>query len=207
MTLDFQFVSEDTVLIPAKNADAARNLAECLRNENVFEDIVPGIDSVFACFDPVSKSEAEVTRILANIDISKPTAASANDTIMEIPINYGGSEGPDLEHICAHLKTTPQDFIRRHTHTIYTVSMVGFTPGFAYIEDCPWTVSRLDHPRQTVPAGSVGIAAGFTGIYALDGPGGWPIVGRTHLPLFDAKLKNPFTLSAGQKIRFIEVKT
>ena len=99
---------------------------------------------------------------------------------------------------------TRDDFVALHCRDEYPVEMLGFTPGFAYIGglDDRLDVPRRPHPRQYVPAGSIGIAGGRTGIYAMPGPGGWPLIGRTPEPLFDAKAGDPFRLRPGLRVRF-----
>ena len=124
--------------------------------------------------------------------------------LLEIPVVYGGDHGPDLEALCDRLDLTKDEFVRLHTGSEYRVDMLGFTPGFAFIGDLDERlhVPRRREPRQRVAAGSIGIADGRTGIYALRSPGGWMLVGRTPATLFDATANEPFRLHAGMRIRF-----
>ena len=118
-----------------------------------------------------------------------------------------GDEGPDLEALCKELGMSKAELVSLHTGTEYRVDMVGFTPGFAFIGglDERLNVPRRKEPRQRVAAGSVGIADGRSGLYALASPGGWTLIGRTPFPLFDPQADNPFPVQAGMRIRFTAV--
>ena len=121
-----------------------------------------------------------------------------------MPVHYGGKDGPDLELVEASAGLPVAEFVKLHGARDYPVEMRGFTPGFAYLgglDDCV-TAGRLETPRPHVPAGSVGAIKGFSCIYALAGPGGWPIIGRTDFPLFDLDKEDPFRLVPGMKVRF-----
>jgi len=124
---------------------------------------------------------------------------------VEIPVVYGGESGPDLAFVAAHTGLSADEVIRRHTAPTYTVYFIGFTPGFPYLGgmDVRLTAPRLETPRARVPAGSVGIAGPQTGVYPLESPGGWRIIGRTHLPLFDLSAQPPSLLSPGDEVRFV----
>ena len=124
--------------------------------------------------------------------------------LVEIPVVYGGDFGPDLEELCDQVGMTPDEFIALHTGSEYTVDMVGFTPGFAFVGglDERLRIPRRKEPRLRVEAGSVGIAAGRTGLYAMASPGGWNIIGRTAAKLFDADAEDPFVLRTGTRVRF-----
>lgn len=126
------------------------------------------------------------------------------EELIEIPVVYGGEYGPDLEDLCGEIGMTPDEFIALHTGSEYTVDMVGFTPGFAFIGglDDRLRIPRRSEPRLRVEAGSVGIADGRTGLYAMASPGGWTLVGRTPHKLFDANSEAPFALRAGMRVRF-----
>ena len=119
-------------------------------------------------------------------------------------MHYGGEAGPDIEAVAASAGLSVADFIKLHTSREYPVAMIGFTPGFAYLSglDAAVTATRLAVPRARVAAGSVGVIAGFSGVYPLAGPGGWPIVGRTDTKLFDATRDDPFLLRPGMRVRF-----
>jgi KipI family sensor histidine kinase inhibitor len=124
--------------------------------------------------------------------------------LVEIPVCYGGDFGPDLEDVARHCGLSPKAVITRHSSPAYRVFMLGFAPGFAYLGglDPALAAPRRETPRLKVPAGSVGIAGTQTGIYPLDTPGGWQIIGRTPLKMFDPSLEEPCLLRPGDRLRF-----
>ena len=195
---------DDLFSIPVASPPEAQALAQQLRASGVWLDVVPGIDSVVVRFDA-----ARVEATTAQREIEKSMAAGivplpAPDELIVVPVVYGGEHGPDLEELCRSVGMTPDEFIALHTGSEYTVDMVGFTPGFAFIGglDERLRISRRKEPRLRVEAGSVGIADGRTGLYAMASPGGWTLVGRTPHKLFDANADEPFVLRAGMRIRF-----
>lgn len=125
--------------------------------------------------------------------------------LIEIPVHYGGEYGEDLFDVAKFHNTTPEEIIRRHTQATYTVFMMGFQPGFPYLGGLPENLHtpRRDVPRTRVPAGSVGIGGSQTGVYPFTSPGGWQLLGRTDMPLFDLKQNPPVLLQAGDQVRFI----
>lgn len=127
--------------------------------------------------------------------------------IIEIPVCYGGVYGPDIEYVAQQNNITAEAVIAIHTEKIYTVFMIGFMPGFPYmgITDERITIERKATPRLQVPAGSVALAGNQTGIYPADSPGGWQIIGRTDIHLFDTKKEQPCLLQAGNRVKFIPV--
>jgi KipI family sensor histidine kinase inhibitor len=144
---------------------------------------------------------------LTQIPLQVPgqSATPASGRLVEVPVRYGGEFGPDLPDVATHCGLDPADVIRLHTEPIYQVAMLGFAPGFAYLLNLPASLAtpRLATPRLHVPAGSVGIAGTQTGVYALGTPGGWRIIGRTSLRLFDAARGDPFLVRAGDRVRFV----
>lgn len=127
--------------------------------------------------------------------------------VMEIPVLYGGEYGPDLQYVAEYNHMTPEDVIRIHTSAEYLIYMLGFTPGFSYMGGMDDSIAtpRLKTPRVLIPAGSVGIAGKQTGIYPIDSPGGWQLIGRTPVRLYDAERDNPILLDAGLRVRFIPI--
>jgi allophanate hydrolase len=187
---------------------AAQALAAGLRASGLWIEAVAGIDSVVVRFDIAVLSQDAAREQLAGLMATDFERAEKSSTLVEIPIVYGGEGGPDLPAVCETLGLTQQEFITLHSGE-YTVDMLGFIPGFAYIGglDARLEIDRLPQPRQFVPAGSVGIAGGRTGLYALPGPGGWPLIGRTSCTLFDAQSDQPFVLDAGMRVLFTAVDT
>ena len=127
--------------------------------------------------------------------------------IVEIPVLYGGEFGPDIEVVAQHNGLTVEEVIAIHAATDYPIYMIGFTPGFCYLGGLDRRIHapRRKTPRTLLPGGSVGIAEAQTGMYPVDSPGGWQIIGRTPLRLFAPERENPFLYEAGDRIRFMPV--
>lgn len=134
-------------------------------------------------------------------------ASRLNAVVMEIPVLYGGEYGPDLEYVAEHNHLSVEDVIRIHSEGDYLIYMLGFTPGFSYLGGMDKRIStpRLRKPRVLIPAGSVGIAGDQTGVYPIDSPGGWQLIGRTPVRLYDADREVPILLDAGMHVKFIPV--
>lgn len=127
--------------------------------------------------------------------------------VLEIPVLYGGEEGPDLEFVAQHNKKTVEEVIQIHTSTEYLIYMLGFTPGFTYLGGMSEEIAtpRLKTPRVKIPAGSVGIAGAQTGVYPIDSPGGWQLIGRTPVRMYDPDRAEPILPQAGQYIKFYAI--
>lgn len=182
----------------------AQALAVKLREEGGWLDVVPGIDSVVARFDAMHMA-ADAARAAIEATLEKGVEPlKQGDVLVEIPVIYGGEHGPDLDQLSAATGLAPNEIVRLHTAPEYRVEMIGFTPGFAFIGELDerLRIPRRREPRKRVPAGSVGIADGRTGLYALASPGGWTLIGRTAFRLFDATAEQPFVLAPGMRVRF-----
>lgn len=127
--------------------------------------------------------------------------------VLEIPVLYGGEEGPDLEFVASHNGKSPQEVIDIHTSTEYLIYMLGFTPGFTYLGGMSDAIAtpRLKTPRVKIPGGSVGIAGSQTGVYPIDSPGGWQLIGRTPVRMYDPGREVPILPKAGQYIKFYAI--
>jgi len=172
------------------------------------EDLVPTYRSILVNFDPLRGSAERIKGFVTELlDAPREASKASGGVLVEIPVLYGGEMGPDLDFICQHTKLDKDEVIRRHSSVDYLVYMLGFTPGFTYLGGLPKELAtpRLAKPRAFIPAGSVGIAAAQTGIYPVDSPGGWQLLGRTPLKVFDYKRKEPFLLSAGDSLRFVPI--
>lgn len=198
---------DDLISINVPDPTRAQALAAILRATGDWLDVVGGIDTVVLRFDAaILDLDAALEKTADSLDIPVSTTHEIAG-VVEIPVCYGNEYGPDLEGVCAKLGLSIDEFVTLHTSGEHVVDMLGFTPGFAYVGglDVRLNVPRLGAPRSRVAAGSVGIAEGRTGLYALPGPGGWALVGRTSYPLFDASAEDPFALGAGTRIRFVAV--
>lgn len=186
--------------------DTVTKLARDLSADLTWTNIIPAYDSVMLTFNPMDMSlESARQKVQAALDTLKTSPSSPQSKPIDIPVYYGGNDGPDMDTICQSSKLNETQVIEKHSKIIYRVCMMGFIPGFAFLSQ---TDKTLHHPRQKTPrskvaAGSIGIANWQTGIYGLESPGGWQIIGRTPLALFDPKQDNPFLLKAGDSVRFI----
>lgn len=169
-------------------------------------DVVPGYVAVAVFYDPSKTSYAEIVPALLSIcgRISAPLRTSALGRQHEIPVTY---DGPDLADVSAATGLSIEEVVARHINRIYTADIIGFVPGFAYLSelDPALRLSRRAQPRPRVRAGSVAIAGAQTGVYPLDTPGGWHILGHTETVMFDPARDSPSTLSAGDTVRFVRV--
>jgi KipI family sensor histidine kinase inhibitor len=168
-------------------------------------ETVPTYRSLLVMYDPAQSSTGAMRDALSQALASMTTAALPEGRLVEVPVRYGGSWGPDLETVAAHCGISTREVIRQHAEPVYHVAMLGFAPGFAYLLGLPPALAtpRLATPRVRVPPGSIGVAGAQTGIYALETPGGWRIVGQTGLALFDLDRDDPFLLRAGDRVRFV----
>ncbi len=169
-------------------------------------EIVPAFASVAVLLDPLSAPEfevvrAELTRLAAGTEIR---AAAGGSRTVEIPVVYGGESGPDLAEVSRHTGLSSVNVIARHAAADYEVHAIGFAPGFPYLGGLPaeLAVPRRATPRALVPAGSVGIGGAQTGVYPRESPGGWNLIGRTPLALFDPQRPEPTLLRAGDRVKF-----
>ncbi len=184
--------------------DAAIALAERLRKHY---DAAPAYASVCIRFDVDHPPDADALLKLVEASLAESSAVAGGDRIMEIPVRYGGEFGPDIAEVAAHTRLRIDDVIARHAGATYTVAMLGFMPGFPYLRGLPGELATPRHaaPRAQVPAGSVAIGGAQTGIYPRELPGGWRIIGRTPLVLFDATHAEPALLRPGMRVRFVPV--
>lgn len=176
------------------------------------EDPAAGVREVLAAytclqvqFDPLRTEFNEVRAWVQDHLASPLEATAAAGRLVEVPVVYGGEHGPDLEFVARHTGLTQPEVIRRHGAVDYPCYLVGFTPGFPYLGglDPALATPRLDSPRRDLPAGSVGIAGTQAGIYPLGGPGGWQVIGRSPLLVYDPR-RDPATLiDAGDVVRFL----
>lgn len=190
-------INERAILLAARLRD---------RRARGVRDIAPGYSTLGIHYDPLQTDVAALERAIE----TEFASLAALETIaerapIEIPVSYGGSHGPDLEVVAAHAGCSTEDVIRRHSERTYRVYMLGFVPGFAYMGRVDPSIAAPRHrvPRERVPAGAVGIAGLQTGVYPVESPGGWQLIGHTTTVMFDASRDRPCLLSAGDVVRFV----
>ena len=181
---------------------AARIQAEHL---TAVTDVVIGYRTVMVYVRPLAESAADVVSTLERVLAEdRPIQATDNPVTVTIPVCYGGPFGPDLPDVSHFASLTPDEVVQRHLNREYRVFMVGFVPGFAYMAEVDPRIAapRRGTPRLQVPAGSVAIASGQTGIYPDTTPGGWNIIGRTPVRPYNPERPEAFLLRAGDRVRF-----
>lgn len=167
-------------------------------------EYVPAYTTVALYYDPLRVDYEDVRDAAQRIAAQRSNATVTVPNVIEIPVCYGSEYGPDLEAVAAHHGISPDDVVALHQGAEYEVWMLGFAPGFAYLGGLPERIAtpRRATPRVKVPAGSVGIAGAQTGVYPFDSPGGWQLIGRTPLRMFDPTRSPPALLEPGDRVRF-----
>lgn len=194
----------DPVIDAAVNARAI-GIANALRQLALagVRDVVPTYRSVAVHFDPRVTSPARLREAFAQAVTQEHPAQEGR--LIEIPVFYGGAHGPDLDEVAAWAKLSAGEMTDRHRDVDYRVFMFGFMPGFAYLGPVHDSIAapRRSTPRVTVPAGSVGIAGRQTGVYPFESPGGWQVIGRTPVHMFDPERASPAICAPGDRVRFV----
>ena len=169
-------------------------------------ETVPTFRSLMILYDPLMISYRKLKKSIRKIPVDAVETVDKG-RLIEIPVCYGGAYGEDLKDVAEHAGLTEDEVIKRHSEREYPVYMMGFLPGFPYLGDMDPQLEtpRLKTPRTVIPAGSVGIGGAQTGIYPLESPGGWRLIGRTPLRLYDPEGENPVLLRAGDRLRFIPI--
>ncbi len=170
-------------------------------------ETVPTYRSLMVHYDP------EVIRCAPLMDELKGLLSQLDkivippSEVLEIPVLYGGEMGPDLPFVAEHAGKTEEEVIKIHTSTEYLIYMLGFTPGFTYLGGMSDEIAtpRLKTPRVKIPAGAVGIAGSQTGVYPIESPGGWQLIGRTPVRMYDSGRETPILPQAGQYIKFYAI--
>ena len=196
----------DALLVEVRSGAEAATLYAAARTADLHvTDIVPAARTVL--FDAIP-DRALLEAWLRSVDLSSgvraPVSPVSPGGVVELPTTY---DGVDLDDVARLWDMTRAEVVAVHTGTDFVVAFCGFSPGFAYCTGLPeeLSVPRLDSPRPRVPAGSVGLAGEFTGVYPRPSPGGWRLLGRTDAMLWDAEAEQPALLSPGTRVRFVEV--
>ena len=203
---DHALVAEFKNEISKETNERVRVLSYLLEKEpiNGILETVPTYRSLMIHYNPLIIDQKSLVLELKNREKKLDALKLPLPMITEIPTLYGGEYGPDLGDVAKHAGMTEEEIINIHASREYLIYMLGFTPGFPYLGgmDPRIAAPRLENPRKKIKKGSVGIADTQTGIYSLDSPGGWKLIGWTPVPLFDPDRTSPFFLKAGDYIRF-----
>ena len=170
-------------------------------------ETIPTYRSLLVSFDPMLATFDDIRRTIEGATEQSDGNAISDSRVVMIPTLYSGDYGPDLEFVAQNAGLTADEVITIHSGTDYLVYTMGFAPGFPYLGglDGRLATPRLESPRVEIPAGSVGIAEGQTGIYPIASPGGWRLIGRAPLKLFDPYAEPPTVLNAGDYVRFVPI--
>jgi inhibitor of KinA len=188
----------------AVNSRAIRIAREVERSGVRGTDVVVGYRSVMVYVDPLADDAASIERRLQEIAAATEAGDAAPGPLVEVPVCYDEPHGPDLADVAAFGKCSIDEVIERHLALEYRVFVVGFVPGFAYMAsvDPKIAAPRRSSPRLRVPAGSVAVAAGQTGVYPAETPGGWSLIGRCPVRPYDPDRPEPFLFHPGDRVRF-----
>lgn len=204
MTMRCLSVNLNAVLVELDDLPQTLALLASLRAEPIdgIEELVPAARTLLITFRPAALTAVELARQLRlrNLDARETRAEKR----IEIPVRY---DGEDLAEVAGLLGVSPEDVVRRHTGSDYTVAFTGFAPGFAYLSGGhpSLDVPRRKVPRTRIPAGAVGLAGSFSGVYPQASPGGWQIIGVTDTPMWDLSRATPALLQPGDSVRFVDV--
>lgn len=205
-------VGEAALLVEATPVDLVANravlaLAQALDAATLpgLQRCTPAISSLLLPFDPLRTTAVAAETAVRELLRTLAPLPDVPARVVRVPVRYGGDDGPDLLDVAGQLGLTPRDVVAAHCAPVYRVLLIGFAPGFPYLGPLPARLylPRRSTPRTAVPAGSVAIAVEFSGIYPAALPGGWHLLGRTALRLFDPSADPPSTLLPGDGVQFV----
>ncbi len=186
-----------------------RSMMIAIKNKDIkgIVEMTPTYRSLMLHYDPIVLTYEKLIAKLKVIEQSLESIEIDLPKVVEIPVMYGDEYGPDIENVANHNKISIEEVIKIHSSRNYLIYMLGFTPGFPYLGGMDEKIAtpRLMTPRTKITGGSVGIAGSQTGIYPIDSPGGWRIIGKTPLKLYDLSRKIPILLSSGDYVRFVPI--
>jgi KipI family sensor histidine kinase inhibitor len=195
--------------ISAEANDKVRKMALALQAETLegIVEVVPTYRSLLVLYNPLILPLEDLKIRLKQLEAGLKEISFLAPKLTKIPVLYGGTFGPDLAKVAEYLQLTPEEVIRLHCSKPYFIYMIGFMPGFPYMGELPDALitPRLKTPRLSVPAGSVAIAQKQTGIYPVESPGGWQILGRTPVKLFNPEKEPPALLRMGDLVQFYPI--
>ena len=186
-----------------------RNLFHNLESEEIegVIELVPSYNEIMILYEPSIISYKDLFNKIEDIDFEDTNKLAKSHKIIHIPVCYDKKYSPDMEIVAQANQISQNEVVKIHSNPEYLVYMLGFTPGFCYLGGMDNSIAtpRKENPRQLIEAGSVGIAGAQTGVYPIDSPGGWQIIGKTPLVLFDPKRKPEFLINAGDYIKFYAI--
>jgi KipI family sensor histidine kinase inhibitor len=189
--------------------EKVRRMALAIREEGIegIIEAVPTYRSLLVIYNPLILSIEELKERLGGIEEGLQRTPFPEPKLIRIPVVYGRPYGSDLDDVARYHRITPEEVVRLHCSKPYLIYMIGFMPGFPYMGDLPEALvtPRLKTPRLSVPPGSVAIAQRQTGIYSMESPGGWQILGRTPVRLFDPEKEFPVLLQMGDLVQFYPI--
>ncbi len=186
-----------------------RNMYLAIEKLNIdgIQEMIPTYRSLLVSYNPLKLKYSELCERLRECEENLGDTDSEPAKVVRIPTIYGGEYGPDLEFVAEHCNLSVEEVISIHSSQNYLIYMLGFTPGFPYLGGMSDKLEtpRLKTPRTKIPGGSVGIAGKQTGIYPIDSPGGWQLIGITPVKLYDPFAEPPVLLNAGDYVRFVPI--
>ena len=189
--------------------EKVRRMALTILSEKIegIIETVPTYRSLLIIYNPLILPIEELKKRLKQLEESLQQTPFSEPKLTRIPAVYGGAYGPDLDYVAQYHLISPEEVIRLHCSKSYLIYMIGFMPGYPYMGELPEDLitPRLKTPRLSVPAGSVAIAQKQTGIYSMESPGGWQIIGRTPVKLFDPEKEPPALLRMGDFVQFYKI--
>jgi inhibitor of KinA len=195
--------------ISQKINERVRRMALAIESELIggILETVPTYRSLLVLYDPLVLTLKDLNQKLESIEGKLQQSPFPEPKLTRIPVVYGGAYGPDLEPVARYHHSSPEEIIRLHCSTSYLVYLIGFMPGFPYMGELPegLVTPRLKTPRLSVPTGSVAIAQKQTGVYPMESPGGWQILGKTPVKMFDPRKTPPSYLQMGDRVQFYSI--
>ncbi|MTI70454.1 MAG: 5-oxoprolinase subunit PxpB [Firmicutes bacterium] len=186
-----------------------RDLVYCINKAKIkgIVELIPTYSTILISYDPIKISFNGLVEKLKEVEKNMKEIKLPEALVIHIPTLYGGEYGKDIQYVSKHNNITAKEVIKIHSEAKYLVYMLGFTPGFPYLGGMSEKIStpRLKTPREKIPAGSVGIAGSQTGIYPIDSPGGWRLIGRTPIKLFNLDREKEVLLKAGDYLKFYPI--
>ncbi|MEG2786595.1 MAG: 5-oxoprolinase subunit PxpB [Romboutsia sp.] len=204
IVVEFGDIIDET--INRKVINLMKNIEESNLTSVIYE-MIPTYRSLMINYNPLKIEYDDFILEIKKLEKKIKTTDKLEKNIVEIPVLYGGEFGPDIETVARHNNLSVEEVMDIHSKGEYLVYMLGFTPGFTYLGgmDNKIETPRLEIPRVKIPAGSVGIAGKQTGVYPIDSPGGWQLIGRTPIKLYDINKERPILLSAGDYVKFVPI--